>query len=316
MKKTIILLISAGLALAGCTAAPSSNNSTVETNSIQIAASFYVIEELTKQVGGDHVTIVSPPGSSGGHSYSPSPQDLARLLESDMFIFQGASFDPWAEKLVEDFESQDKSVVEITKYLELQAATADEHDGEDEEEHTDEHGLYDPHTWTSPLQVIDTVEVIRDALIALDPEYADIYTQNATEYIAELESLHTLYEAGLANCSQDKIIVAHDAFGYMSRQYGFNIEPIAGFSPDAVPSAKHIAELSEHIKEDGIEYILFETLATPDVAQTLANDVGAKTLVLNPLEGLTEEEIAAGKDYIAIMKENLITLQTALDCQP
>ncbi len=314
MKRSTIslVIISAGLALAGCTILRPNVSTNESADTVVVGTSFYVLEEFARQVGGEYVTLITPPGSSGGHSYSPAPQDVATILASDMFVYQGTSFDPWAQKLVSDFQDQDKPVIAVTDYLELRA-TGHEDNADDEAEVED--GAYDPHTWTDPLQAIHMVEVIRDKLNEIDPAHADDYSANAASYISELEALDTEYAHDLANCSQDTVIVAHDAFGYMADRYGFQIESIAGFSPDSVPSANHLAELTELMKAQGIEYVLFETLTTPDVAESLASDAGAKTLVLNPLEGLTTEERQAGEDYISIMRKNLTTLQTALNCQ-
>lgn len=305
-----IIMLAGILTFAGCSASniltKSNANSTNNGSTITVATSFYILEEFTKQVGGDYVTVVTPPGSSGGHSYAPTPQDVAALLSSDMFIFQGASFDPWAEKLLSDFESQDIPVVKITDHLTLQElndATADEN------------SFYDPHTWTDPILAIQAVEVIRDQLVKLDPKHTNEYTANANNYIEQLRVLDTEYAAGLEACTIDTAVVAHQAFGYMASRYGFQIEAIAGFSPDSVPSANHLAELNTIINSEGIEYVLFETLATPDVAESLATDVGAKTLVLNPMEGLTSDERQAGENYLSIMRKNLATLELAMNCK-
>lgn len=307
-----LIFISAVVALAGCTTFTSKSINT-SANSVSVATSFYVLEEFTKQVGGDYVTVITPPGSSGGHSYAPIPQDVAALLNNDVFIFQGASFDPWAEKLVSDFESQDIPVVKITDHLTLQALIDDHHEAEEEDE--EEHGYYDPHTWTDPVRAIQTVEVIRDELVKLDPKHTNEYTANASNYIEQLQELDAEYSAGLTMCSVDTVVVAHEAFGYMASRYGFHIEAIAGFSPDSVPSANHLADLNNIISREGIGYVLFETLATPDVAESLATDVGAKTLVLNPIEGLTSDERLAGDNYLSIMRKNLATLELAMNCQ-
>lgn len=300
-------IITGVVLFSGCATVQTPSSNANSNSTITVATSFYILEEFTKQVGGDYVTVVTPPGSSGGHSYSPTPQDVAALLNSDIFILQGASFDPWAEKLISDFESQDIPVIKITDYLGLQ---------ELDQEYADEEDTFnDPHTWTDPIRAIQTIEIIRDELVKLDPKHTNEYTANANNYIEQLRMLDTEYAAGLEACSIDTAVVAHEAFGYMAGRYGFHIEAIAGFSPDSVPSANHLAELNTIIKDKHIGYVLFETLTTPDVAESLANDVGAKTLVLNPMEGVTADERQAGENYLSIMRKNLETLELAMNCQ-
>lgn len=301
-------IITGVVLLSGCATVQTPSSNANSNSTITVATSFFILEEFTKQVGGDYVTVVTPPAGSGGHSYSPTPQDVAALLNSDIFILQGASFDPWAEKLISDFESQDIPVIKITDHLALQELDQDYADD-------DEDTSSDPHTWTDPIRAIQTVEVIRDELVKVDPKHINEYTANANNYIAQLQALDEEYSVGLTMCGVDTAVVAHEAFGYMASRYGFHIEAIAGFSPDSVPSANHLAELNTIIKDKHIGYVLFETLATPDVAESLANDVGAKTLVLNPMEGVTADERKAGENYLSIMRKNLATLELAMNCQ-
>jgi zinc transport system substrate-binding protein len=123
------------------------------------------------------------------------------------------------------------------------------------------------------------------------------------------------FQTNLAACTNRKFITSHDAFGYLAERYKLEQLSIAGISPESEPSPRHLAELTALIKKEHIPYVFFETLVSPKFAQTLAQETGARTLTLNPLEGLTLEDKKHGADYMSIMKENLSHLKTALVCK-
>jgi len=184
---------------------------------------------------------------------------------------------------------------------------------EDGEEHAEEGGL-DPHIWLDPSLAKREVEIIRDTLSRVDPENATFYETNASKYIAELEALDSSFSSGLAQCKTRDIVASHGAFGYLAKKYNINVINIAGMSPEEEPTPKRMAEIAELIKEKEITHIFFETLVSPALAETLAAEVGAKTLVVNPMEGLTEEELSSGENYVSVMRQNLENIRTALSC--
>ena len=286
----------------------------VEDGKVQISASFFPLADFAKNVGGDLVTVslVVPVGAEA-HDYSPSPQEIINLQQADLFLFNGADLDPWAEALVGDLESAGVETREIAEFVSL-AAAEEEEDGDEHEEEEDEHGKFDPHIWLDPVLAREQVEVILDALSEIDPDNAQAYEDNATFYIRELSELNRAYETGLVKCESRDVIVAHDAFGYLGRRYNINFIAITGLSPHAEPSARTFGELQELAQEREIKYVFFETLTSPRLAEALANDIGAETLVLNPVEGLTQEETEAGENYISVMQNNLQNLQLAMGC--
>jgi zinc transport system substrate-binding protein len=188
-----------------------------------------------------------------------------------------------------------------------------------EEEHADEkehnHGPNDPHFWLDPVQAQTQIEVLRDALIMIDQSGQEIYTNNAGAYAQKLASLHDAYQKGLASCKIRTIIVPHNAFQYLGKRSNINMISIAGISPDEEPPPKRIAELADIAKARGIKYIFFETLANPKLAKTIATEAAIETLILNPIEGLTPDEVKAGKTYLSVMEENLEQLRKAMECE-
>ena len=158
------------------------------------------------------------------------------------------------------------------------------------------------------------VDRIREGLSVADPAGAGTYAANARAYQAGLEALDQEFQRGLASCARRQFVTAHAAFGYLARRYNLEQVPIAGISPDQEPTPARLAELKAFLQQTGVRYVFTETLASPALAQTLAREVGAQTLVLNPIEGLTSEETARGETYITVMRQNLTALRTALEC--
>lgn len=296
---------------------------------VTVATSTYTLSHFVEQVGGDKVSLIDL-GSSGmsPHDFEPTPRDIARIYEADLFIYHGAELDPWAERVATEARDKGLAVLEITESFDLLSAkaidSASEHDQEEEideraeevKEHEEDHdhGVWDPHIWVDPMLAIKEVKLIRDQLIAIDPANEARYNSNAADYTADLEELNRQFTTGLAQCQKRDIIVSHNAFSYLGERYNFQIHSIAGISPDQEPSAKRLGELTELAQELAIKYIFFETLVSPKLSETIANEVGAETLVLNPIGALTEENIEAGDSYISIMKDNLQSLQTAMGC--
>lgn len=243
------------------------------------------------------------PDGIGAHDFEPTAQDVATLQDIDLFIIHGAGFAAWAERISPELQKNGVEILTVADSIELLPAAAGE-------EYSD-----DPHVWLDPVRVQQMVSIIRDQLIAIDLSNEAAYTTAAQEYTADLEQLHQEYTTGLRTCESRTVIVAHDAFAYLGVRYNLELLPIAGISPESEPSARHIAELADLAGEQGVTTIFFETLTSPALAQTLAQEAGATTDVLNPLEGLTSQERLEGKTYVSVMRENLEHLRTALRCE-
>ncbi|MFB5675242.1 metal ABC transporter substrate-binding protein [Paenibacillus terreus] len=200
---------------------------------------------------------------------------------------------------------------------EAEEHTHDEH-GHEAENHAEsghhhDHGGLDPHVWLSPALAIQEVRNIEKGLSEAAPEYKDQFKANADAYVAELETLDKDFAAALKDSKRKDFITQHAAFGYLAKQYGLTQVPIAGLSPDQEPSPSRMADIVKFAKEHNVKTIFFETLVSSKVADTIANEIGAKSAVLNPIEGLSEEELADGLDYIKVMRQNLEALKAALN---
>ncbi len=275
-----------------------------EESRIQVVTSFYPLYFVTTEIVGDRATVYNiTPSGAEPHDYEPTTQDIARIEDSELLILNGGDIEPWASDIREILKNSDTKI--ITTGAELMSL-AEIEDGVK---------INDPHVWLDPMLVIKQAEVILDSLAKADPTNALYYKNNAATLTAKLESLDKEFKQNLNACKKKDIITSHTAFGYLTAAYGFNQVSVTGVSPDEEPSAQQLAKIAEFAKKNNVKYIFFETLVSPKLSETIANEVGAQTLVLNPLEGLNKNEIAAGKNYFTEMKSNLANLMIALECR-
>jgi zinc transport system substrate-binding protein len=315
--RSVSLAALALVALTGCQETPTKK---VEAPRPLVVASFYPLYEFARQVAGDRAEVVSlvPPGVEP-HDWEPAPRDVARVEKASLFIYNGAGFDPGAERLAKAAVAAGRPVVEATTGLPLLAADHGKDDG-----HGHGHkpraadtkdSPRDPHVWLDPTLAQAQVGIIRDALAKADPANAQPYAGGAATYTAKLAGLHDAYTKGLADCARREIVVSHAAFTYLAQRYKLVQVPVMGLAPQAEPSPAEVARVVRTVRRIKAKVIFFETLVSGRLADTLASEVGARTMVLNPIEGLTPDEEKAGKDYAKLMEENLANLRTALECQ-
>jgi zinc transport system substrate-binding protein len=288
------------------------------TERLPVVASFYPLYEFARRVGGERVEVTTlvPPGVEP-HDWEPSPRDVARLYQARLFVYNGAGLEPWVEKLLGGAPPS-LVAVNVTEKIPLRAVDLPRHHGHHEEKARGPAPAgreSDPHVWLDPVLAQSQVEAIRAALSRTDPAHAPAYDANARSLVAALAMLHRQYEQGLADCARREFVTSHAAFGYLATRYRLTMIPIMGVAPEAEPSPAELARIARTVRRHGIRYVFFETLVSPKLAETLAREVGARTLVLNPVEGVTAEEAAAGKDYLTLMRENLANLRTGLECR-
>lgn len=271
---------------------------------MQVVTSFYPLFYFATQIGGEKAEVINlTPAGAEPHDYEPNTQDISRIETSDLLIINGGQLEPWADNIRENMRSEKIRVLVVGENL----ATL---------EFVDEgERRMDPHVWLDPALAVKEAERIASAFMEADPENRALYEENLRHLAERLDALDQEFRQGLLHCRQRDIITSHAAFGYVASRYGLKQVPISGLSPDEEPSPKQLAEVAAFAKARSIKYIFFETLISPRLAETIAEETGAKTIVFNPLEGLTKEEQAAGKDYFSIQKENLENLKTALECK-
>jgi len=281
------------LALASCERAPEPHRATGPAP-LSVVASFYPLWEFTRQVAGPRAEVRSlvPPGVEP-HDWEPSPQDVAAVRKARLFVYNGGGFEPAMDRLLGELGPGTIPVATTTGIEPLD----------------------NPHVWLDPVLAQRQVEAIRVALERVDPAGALGYADRAGMLNAKLAALHEAYQAGLATCARRTLIVSHAAFTALARRYGLRQVAITGIAPQAEPSPAQLARIARLARAEGARYVFFETLVSPKLAETIAREIGARTLVLDPIEGLTREAAAAGHDYLGLMRANLAQLRIGLDCR-
>lgn len=296
-------LLCAVLLFAGCSIRQAEQP---EQNKLSVYASFYTMYDFAKKIGGDKadITVLVPDGTEP-HDWEPAAADIVGLQNADLFIYNGAQMEHWVEDVLSSLDSSKLIVVEASKGIALR-------DGANEEEEEDQHGAIDPHVWLDPKNAKMELAAIKDAFIKADAENAVYYEANYEKWAKEFDALDEAYRLALSGLPKKEIIVSHEAYGYLCAAYGITQIGIEGLSPDSEPDPGRMAEIIELAREKGVTTIFFEELLSPDVANAIAAETGAKTAVLSPIEGLTDEERAAGDDYLSVMRKNLAALEEAL----
>ncbi|KKM09023.1 hypothetical protein SY88_20830 [Clostridiales bacterium PH28_bin88] len=292
----LVLLVVTGLT--GCGVPGGGDQAApAKTGRVRLVATFYPIAYFAREVGSDRVEVVTlVPTGVEPHEWEPSPRQLLSLRETDVFVYNGAGLEPWASRMVEGANNQRLVVIETSDGLELLPA--------------------DPHVWLDPVLAQGQVARIVEGLIAADPQGEPVYRANGEALTRRLQELDEKYRQALAGSEGAKIFTSHSAFSYLARRYSLRQVPVMGLSPEAEPSPAQMAQLVRLAREEGAKYIFFESLTSPRLAETLAGEVGAETLVLNPIEGLTPDEVSRGEDYFTLMEQNLANLLKAVEQKP
>ena len=309
--KMIVFLIIISLSLPGC----SKNTMRIiedkkEGKRLDVYASFYPYYDFAKKIGGESVDVhIIIPSGTEPHSFEPSAKVVAQLEEADVFIYNGAYMEPWIDKVLNLLEGKDIYLVEAGKSVELISYSGDPGDESSGEHH---HGEYDPHIWVDPVNVIYISEKIKDTFISADNKNKDIYEENFNVFREELQNLDRAFKEGLKDAAERKIIVSHSAFGYLAKRYNLEQIAVAGISPHAEPSPKRLAELVKVARDNDMDHIFLEALASVKTAEILAEEANLEVLTLYIVEGLTTEQQNEGEDYIYLMYKNVKTLKKAL----
>lgn len=281
---------------------------------LTVASAFYPLEEAARGVGGDLVEVmgITPPGQ-GPHDLQLEPKQVEEIEGADVVFLLGRGFQPQVEAAAAD-SGDDTTVVDLLDNVELLpvdpqlAGTQGEVDGEVLD------GDVDPHVWLDPARMITMVDAMVDTLSDVDPDHAADYRSSADTYLESLTGLDAEYRDALADCRSRVIVTSHRAFGYLADQYDLRQIPIAGVSPEAEPDPRTLEAIADEAASEGVTTIFLEELAPPDLAETVASEIGAELSLLDPIEGLTGDQIDAGATYATIMRENLQRLVDGLGC--
>lgn len=313
MKKFIhvlIILVSAAMFLNGCSgSATEAANKGDGNGRLKIYTSFYTMYDFAEKIAGDRAEIVNlVPAGTEPHEWEPSTTDMVNLEGADVLIYNGAGMEHWVEQVAGSLQNN-ITLVEASRGIELLEGGHSHEDGEGHEEDGD----IDPHVWLNIQNAKLELENIKNALAELDSENAQYYEENYKKYAEEFDKLDSEYKEKLSALENKNIVVAHEAFSYLCDAYGLTQTAISGLSADSEPDARRLSQIISFAKENNVKTIFFEELVSSKTADVIANEIKADTKVLNPLEGLSEEQIRNQEDYLSVMKSNLDALEAALN---
>ncbi|MFT4312591.1 MAG: metal ABC transporter substrate-binding protein [Candidatus Woesearchaeota archaeon] len=332
MKRLIYLAIIT-LLVSACASVQSEQSLEAEQE-IVVGTTFFPYYELTRPLLADVGQVISVvPKTMDPHDFEPRIRELARLQTLSAYVKTGVEFEPFEEQIIESLPSQipiidagaSLSLLEYTGSHGHSHSHDDEHSSDhshneshsDSHSHDDEHSsdhhhdhTYDPHVWLSPKNALVIMQEIQSQLEIILPEHAQTIQENAAQFGQQLQELEQAYAQSLETCQKDTIIVAHNAYSYLARDYGFHTASISGLSHESEPSLRQIAQLIDVAREHNVTYVFFEEHVSSQVAQTIAREVGAQVESLNPLEVVFDD-----RTYIEIMYENLNKLAIALECE-
>lgn len=311
------LVLAAGLAatLAGPALAQGAAQGTAPAAELPVVASFSILGDFVKQVGGDRVrvtTIVGPGGDA--HVYQPTPADAKAVAAARVVFVNGLGFEGWMDRLIKASGTR-ASIVVGTAGIHPRMGFVDHDDDGKPKGRKDEHdhGGIDPHAWQSIANAKVYVANVRDDLIAADPGGRATYEANATAYLARLDALEAEVKAALAAIpeAQRRIITSHDAFGYFGEAYGLTLIAPEGVSTESEASAKDVARIIRQIKAQKIPAVFMENITDPRLVQRIARESGAKIGGELYSDALSDDKGPAST-YIDMMRSNVRELSSAL----
>ena len=274
-----VAILFAAVLLAGCGGSEGGGERTV-------VASFYPLAWATEQVAGQGVEVVNlTPAGAEPHDVELTPSDVEEIRDADLVVYVGAGFQPAVEDAVADREGPALDVLE---------------------------GADDPHVWLDPLAFSDIVERIAEQAERLGLEPG---ASGAAAFLAStLRGLDVQYRQGLANCERHTLVTTHAAFGQLAARYGLTQLALAGRTPESEPSPRDLERLIAEVRASGATTVFAEPLVSSRVAETVARESGARVATLDPIEGLSQERLDQGEDYVSVMRANLAALRKALGC--
>ncbi len=334
------LAFTLGLSACSDSTGSSGDSSSKHDGKVKVATSFYPIQWLTEQIGGDNVEVTSvTPAGTEPHDYEISTKQIAELNKTNA-LFYVKGFQPSLDDAVGSLDNV--TTVDLTKNVNLvhhdgliedddhdhggdkkddkKDETDDEkshdHDGKHDHDHGDDkdghddHDAKDPHFWLDPSRMKLAANAISESLSKQDPAHSKIYKKNNEALQKKLDNLDKSFQTGTATCERRAIVTTHTAFGYLADRYKLTQVGLSGIDPEAEPSPATLAKVKKFVQENGTTTIFTEELISGKPAKTLAKETNATTAVLSPLESKPEKG-----DYEAAMKDNLTAIQKALSCK-
>lgn len=319
--------------LVGCTKLDTTLTNTVNNQQTQakvtIVTTLFPQYDFVRQIVGDkaQVSMLLAPGVES-HSYDPTPADIIKINNADLFIYSGEYMESWAKRIIDGLDDKSVEIIDISEDITLSKPDDEDHEAEEYHDDVDTHDdedihenedpdhshTFDPHIWTDPNNAMIIVDRIAQEICEVDPANAAFYRENATAYKQQLSQLDQEIRFVVENSPHKKIIFGgRNAFHYFLKQYGLSYEgAYEGCSSEADPSVKVVASLIDLVKKEQYPVIFYEELSTPKVAQSISEETGAQMLLLHSAHNVSKDDFNQGVTYLSIMKQNLENLKIGL----
>lgn len=289
------------------------NVTTIDSNEkITVVTSLFPEYDFVKQIGKEkvNVQILLLPGTES-HTYEPTPKDIININESDMFIYTSDEMEPWATKISTSIDS-DTKILQAANNINLIKL---EHDHSEHEEEHEEIHEYDAHVWLDPFNAIKMVENITEELCKISPEDAEYFRKNAEDYKKELTDLDNEIQQTVNNSKRNKLVFGGEfAYIYFIERYGLEYATAYDSCGEgAEPSVAKIKQIVDTITNEQIPVIFYQELSTGKIANMIADETNAKTLIFHTIHNVTSEDLENGVTYITLMKNNLANIKEALN---
>lgn len=337
-KKIFGLILAGAVLITGCTAKTEKKDKGDNTKGkLKIVTTIFPEYDITRAIAKDKVDLelMIKPGVDV-HSFTPTPQDIKTVQNSDIFVYGGTEHDKWVENLTKSIDMKNKKVVKLVDGIQqLEEESVDgmkhehHHDDKKEDEHNhdhkhekgDEHNHkgeekeLDPHYWTSPKNAIQMVKTITNALVEKDPDNAEFYKENAENYIKQLEGVDKELHDVVDNAKIKKVVIADRfPFRYLFKDLGLEYRALfSGCSVESTASAGQIKKMVDYVKENKIPVVYHIEMGKGELAETVAKNSGAKVKLLHSIHTVTKEDFDKGITYIDLMKQNVEALKEGLN---
>lgn len=290
----VLLCLAAALSLTAC--GGSKNKTAQADGKIAVSVSFNAMKEFTEAVGKDKVAVSTiVPDGTEPHDFEPTARDLAALSGAKVFVYNGLGMEAWAEKAAETAGGEGLVAVDASKGAEAIAGGGSKT------------AQSDPHLWLSLRGAELETENIRDALVKADPKDRAFFDKNCAAFVAQLESLYKEYAAKFAAVKNKSIVTGHAAFAYLCRDFSLRENSVEDVFAEGEPSAQKLSSLVSYCRQNHVKTVFVESMVSPDVSRTLADEAGAKVTAIYTVESSED-----GESYLSRMSKNLAEIYASL----
>jgi zinc transport system substrate-binding protein len=268
-------------------------------DAITVAASFYPIAEIVSRVGGVKVSVVNlTPAGTDAHEVELTAKQLQELQDAKITFYLGENYQPSVQKAISSLKGSSVDLLTVVPTSGFSCDTCE----------------INPHVWLDPANMILMTRQVEKSLSASRPELATYFSEQASAFVAELTTLGNSIDAAFTQCESTTLVTAHDAFHYLAQRAHLGVYSVAHITPDAQLSAQELEKLIATLQSKKVFTVFSEELIDSPLVVTVAQKLGATTDTLNPLEGLTNADIKAGKNYITVQGDNIARIAKGLKC--